>query len=773
MNILGLAIGIAGALLVALWLENMLSTDRFHEKQDRLYIMSNRDMYQGEKFAWSWTPKIMGPTLQEEYPEVESFTSYRSGFTFLIAHGEKKLMKQGSMVDPGFFDLFSFPIIAGDKRNLLKDAKSIVLTESFSKSLFGDENPIGKTVKIDSSDVMNVQAVLKDLPNNTSMDFDYLVSWEYGKQMNFVDSNWLNNTVSTYVLLKEGTSLPAFNKKVKLITQEHFKSDANPAGIKATLEVFAFPFGDSFLYNNGAGGTYKSGRIDTVKLISWVGIFILLVACINYMNLSTARSEKRAKEIAVRKVIGANRRGLIFQFLIESLLITFVSFVISIILLVLVLPAFNSLLGKNLSISFLDGATWLKMVAWVLFVGLFAGIYPAFIISSFKPLKGLKGKLNSYKGKLSFRSILVVMQFAIAIILIISTIIISKQIEYTKDRDQGYNQSNLLYTEFNGSLKKNYELIRQELLASNVVESVSKTYSPVTMRYSNSMGYRWTGATPDDLKVSFNRFSVDADLIKTFKMQLVSGREIDIYKFSTDSNAVMLTETAVKKMNLKNPLETEVIYGNRTYKVVGVIKDFIIDSPFQGINPMIIEGAKSFFSTIHYRMKENGNLADQLKIIEPIFKKYNPDYPFEFKFVDKEYETKFEFAQSIGTLSKVFAGLTIFISCLGLLALISYMAEIRTKEIAVRKVLGASFTQLTTLLSKDFLSLIIVSILIGSPIAWWVMNNWLNEYSYKIEIKWYYFLIAGLCSIVLCLLTIGYQTIKAAVANPVDSLRDE
>ena len=770
-NIIGLAIGMAGALLIALWLQNMLSMDRFHMKGDRLYVISNRDMNQGQMWAWVNTPKIMGPTLKKDFPDIEKFTRYDQFNNFLTTYNNKKIVSQVAFVDPGFFDMFSFPIVKGNKNKLLQNANSVVLTQKFAETLFGNSDPVGKTIKIDSVNLVTVDAVLQDLPNNTSMQFDYLLSWEYAKKIGYTDENWQNNSIETYVLLRETTQLEAFNNKIRLVSQNHINVGNNE--IRSTNEIFAFPYQDAYLYNKSVNGAYTAGRIQLVHLFTWIGSFILLVACINFMNLSTARSERRAKEVGVRKVVGADRKSLIAQFIVESVLISFAAMILAVGCIILILPAFNNLVEKNLHISLLSGSNWLFLIIFTIITGVLAGSYPAFFLSSFKPLKTLKGKLNSYKRGLSVRSILVILQFSIAIILTIATIIIFQQIQHTKDRDRGYDDNGLLVSSISGELEKNYLNLRNELLASNAVVSVSKNMSPVTDRYSNGMGFSWPGSSESDKKVSFNRFSTDADAVENLGFTLLSGRDIDIYKYKTDSNAMLLTETAVKSMRLQNPIG-QVIHGDREdWTVVGVIKDFIVDSPYGETLPMIIFGPKSWFTNIHYRLNPNNSTVNNLKTVADIFKKFNPDYPFEYKFIDKNFEAKFKETQSIGTLSMLFAVLTIFISCLGLFALIAYMAETRMKEIAVRKVLGASIGQLTSLLSVDFIKLVLMAILIASPIAWWVMDNWLQDYNYRIEIQWQYFAAAGLMAILISLATISFQTIKAALSNPVDSLRDE
>ncbi len=774
-NIIGLAIGMAGALMIILWLQNMLTMDRYHEKSDRLYVISNRDENNGDKYAWSATPKILGPSMKEAFPDIESYSRYSNFHLFLTTYGEKKIKSNLAFVDSGLFDMFSFSFLSGEKTGLLKDPNSIVLTEKKAKNLFGSENPIGKIIKIDSVNQVTVQAVIKDIPTNSSFSFEGLISWEYGKKIGFYDENWGNNSIKTFVLLKKGANLDNFNEKIKMFTRDHINADEilTQNSSKSTADIFAFPYRDSYLYNNGKGGVYESGRIDLVRLFGWIGGFILLVACVNFMNLSTAKSERRAKEVGVRKVIGANRRSLVFQFLTESILISIFSLVVSILIIIIALPYFNALVSKNLSISFLAASTWLYLLAFALLTGILAGAYPAFFLSAFKPVSTLKGKFKGGNKGFSLRSILVVFQFTLAIMLIIATVVVSRQIQHTKDRDQGYQGDGLIYTEIEGNIEKNYLNIKNDLLESQAVLSVSKNMSPITDYYASGQGIISKESTEQDKRINYLWFSSDADAIKNLGFTLLAGRDIDVYKFPTDSSAILVDESAVSSLKLENPIGSIIEGVGSKWTVVGVIKNFIMDSPADKNKPTIILGPNSWFDVIHYRLNPARPTSDNLKIVEEIFKKYNPEYPFSYHFIDKMFQDKFKETQAIGTISMLFAGLTIFISCLGLLALVAYMAETRMKEIAVRKVLGASAPQITSLLSLNFIKLIIISILIASPIAWWVMNNWLKDFEYRINIEWYYFVISGFTAIIISFATISYQSIKAALTNPVDSLRDE
>ena len=767
LNIMGLAIGMASTILIVLWLSNEVSMDRFYSHIDRLYVMNNRDNFSGQLQVWRTTPKILGPTIRQDYPEVEEMSRYGDN-NFLFTIGEKKITESGGYVDSSFFKLFDFPVVYGNVADALSGLNKVVLTESFARRLFGNENPVGKTVKIDSSDIFTVSAVMKDLPANTTFYFKYLMPWTYLAKLNDDDKYWGNNSISTYVLLKKNAGLSSFNQKVRDVTVNHTKGNDN-----ATTQVFATPVKDQYLYNKSENGQFVAGNLVTVRLFSAIAALILLIACINFMNLSTARSEKRAKEVGVRKVVGARKTALVTQFMVESIIIAFLSFLIAVVFVAIVLPFFNHLVGKKLSIPYGGWYFWSLSLLFILFTGVLAGSYPAFFLSSFSPVKVLKGTFRKANSKISPRSVLVVVQFTFAIVLIISTIIIAKQIHHIQNRDRGYNQDALVFSSMSGDIPQHYPLIRQELLSSGAVTSVTKSMSPITQQYSDGWGFSWPGSVPEDAKLDFTRFATDADFVKTMGVKLLQGRDIDIYHYPTDSSSMLLTESAVKAMRLSNPIGSLVKGDGRDWRVVGVVKDFIIASPTEKVNPMIVLGPHSWYTAVHYRLNPTRPVSDNLKTIEGIFKKYNPAYPFEYNFVDAEYARKFVSIQRTSELTTLFSALTIIISCLGLFGLAAYMAEARTKEIGIRKVLGASVAGIATLLSRDFLKLVIVALLIAVPIAWYAAYRWLLNFDYRISVPVWAFLLAGVLSIVIALLTVGFLSLRAASANPTKSLRSE
>ena len=773
-NIFGLAIGMASAVLILLWIQNELSHDKFHKKIDRIYTANNRDKFNGEQWAWSTTPNVLAPALKSAYPaDVEDVV--RSNFAnFLFTVGHKHLNVQGSFVDSGFLNVFSFPLLKGSAAEALNGNYNIVITQKLAIKLFGNDksgkNAMGKVIRIDSVDNFKVTGILKDLPNNTAFNFEYLLPWSYRLKAYGPDESWGNNSIQTYILLKPGISQKAFDAKIKNVTINHTTNTASPS----TTQVFTQPFGDQWLYSKSENGKYVGGRIEQVKLFGIIAAFILLIACINFMNLSTARSEKRAKEVGIRKVIGANKNSLVAQFIGESILLSFLAAILAIIIVELSLGSYNTLVGKELYIDFSNLYFWLAALAFILFTGLLAGSYPAFYLSSYEPVKVLKGTFKAAHALVTPRKVLVVLQFTFAIALIICTIIVERQIKYAQSRDTGYNKNKLVYTFIQGNNEKHYDLIKNELLSSGAAVAVTKSLSPITQRWSDSWGYNWPGSKPGDNKIDFVRFSSDADFVKTIGVQLKEGRDIDIKNYPGDSTAMLLNETAVKVMNLKNPVGTFITEDEgKKWQVVGVIKDFVFESPYQKVQQLMVQGPGSWFSVIHYKLSPHLATDKALQMARQIFDKYNPGYGFDYHFVDETYAQKFEEEKRIGTLAGLFAGLTVLISCLGLFGLATYMAENRIKEIGVRKVLGASVTSIATLLSKDFIKLVIISIVIASPIAWWSMNKWLATYDYRISISWWIFFGAGFLAVVIALLTVSFQAIKAAVANPVKSLRTE
>jgi ABC-type antimicrobial peptide transport system permease subunit len=759
----------ASAILILLWIQNEISHDRFHANIDRLYTVNNRDIVNGELAAWRTTPKPLGPAVKKDFPDVEDVVRVNdNSANFLLTAGDKRFSLHGEFVDTGFLSMFSFPLLEGNASTALNGINSIVLTKQLAIKLFGNEDAMGKTVRIDSVDNFTVTGVLKDLPNNTIFKFEYLLPWSYSIKNGSDEDNWGNNNNYTFVLLKPGVSQAAFDAKIKDITIKHTGPQE-----KFTTQVFTQPFGDRWLYGKSEKGNFVAGRIEKVKLFGIIALLILIIACINFVNLSTARSEKRGKEVGIRKVAGAQKSSLVVQFIGESIMLAFIAGSLAILIVQLILPSYNKLIETKLFIDFNNLYYWIFAIIFVLLTGLLAGIYPAFYLSSFKPVKVLKGTFKLSNSVVTPRKVLVVLQFTFAITLIICTIIIQNQINFAQNRDAGYSRNNLAFILEFGDAGKNYELIKDELLKSGAATAVAQTSAPMTETWGDSWGFSWPGSTEGDKRIDFNMFSADKDFAKTMNAKILQGRGIDIDTYKTDSTACLLNEAAVKIMRLKDPVGQNIKNGNSTLHVVGVLKDFILSTPYEPVQQMIICGPSFDYFIINMKLSASPTIAASLEKAATVFKKYNPQYPFNVRFYDSEYDLKFHDEKQTGTLAGLFAGLTIFIACLGLLGLATYMAHARVKEVGIRKVLGASVKNITTLLSKDFLKLVFISFLVASPVAWWLMHNWLASYSYRVNISWWVFATAGCISAVIACMTVSFQAIKAAIANPVKSLRTE
>ncbi|HRO47166.1 ABC transporter permease [Agriterribacter sp.] len=770
-NITGLAIGMAAAILILLWIYNQVSYDRFHANKDRIYEVWNRVPFDGNISCWNTVSQPTAEAIEKALPEVERAVRVKQSNNVLFTVGDKKLIRSGNFVDTGFLQVFSFPMLSGNPATALNDKPSVVLTEATAKSLFGDEDAMGKLIKMENADNYTVTGIVKDLPNNSRFRFEYLLPFSNLKYNEGQDLGWNDNSTPTYVLLKPNVDLAAAAVKIKVLKQQ-YSDEAKTM----KWELFLYPMSRWRLHSSFTNGVEDKGGLNTfVTLFGIIAGFILLIACINFMNLSTARSEKRAKEVGIRKVVGARKSGLIGQFIGESVLMAFIAGIVAVVLVQLSLPGYNQLIGKNLFINFGNIYTWLAFTGFVLFTGLLAGSYPAFFLSSFRPVKVLKGSFKKANALVTPRKVLVVLQYTFAIMLIICTIIVKQQIDYARDRETGYNKDNLVYHFMTGDIPKNYTLIKNELLASGIAKSITKTNSPLTERWSNGWGQNWEGKDPND-KTSFDRYLADEGLGTTAGLQFTEGRDFDLKKFPTDSTGLIVNESSLKIMKFKDPIGKTVSDLGIDWHIVGVVKDFILTNPYEPTRPILICGARSSFMTfqvIQIKLNGNNSTAQNLKKTEAIFKQYNPDYPFEIKFVDEVYAQKFNNEKTQGILAALFAGLTIFISCLGLFGLATSMAESRIKEIGVRKVLGASVTGITTLLSKDFVKLVIISFVIAAPLSYWGMHKWLQDYQYRISIQWWVFAIAGFLSVAIAILTVSYQAIKAALANPVKSLRTE
>jgi putative ABC transport system permease protein len=770
-NIFGLSTGMAFAMLIGLWIQNENSFDAFHKNKDHIALVMKNTLFNNQRNTQESSPLPLYYEMKSNFPEVKGATRVTWSESHSLVVGNKKFSKNGRYVDPDFLRMFSFPLIRGSISTALNDPNSIILTQSLGTALFGAEDPIGKAIKLDNQDEVHVTAITKDIPANSTLDFDFLAPYQFIMDHNeFVrnnKTNWQNNFLMNMVELKEGVSMEDFSKKIRLLNMQK-----DPILKNQTL--FLHPVNKWHLYNDFKDWENVGGKIEYVGLFSVIGIFVLLIACINFMNLSTARCETRMKEVGIRKTLGSRRIDLVIQFLAESLLTAFLAFLLSIGLVKLLLPYLSDIGFENIRFDLSKFS--LQCAAFILcaFTGLVSGSYPALYLSSFLPVRILKGFHAKGKGAVTFRKILVVSQFTISVGLIVCTVIVFQQIDHARSRSVGYNPNKLISIDASRDLGINYDVLKQDLLNGGYIESVAKASQPMTAVYNRWSDFTWEGKDPHE-DIALDAILTEWDFEKTVGLKMKQGRYFS-KEYKTDSNAVILNETALKIIGYTNPIGKTMKSGNRVMTIVGIFEDVLLSDPFKSITPLAIlfNGSKTDnVNNIFLRVKPTADLNKALVAIRPIFDKYNPSLPFEYRFTDEEFGKKFTTEYQAGKLAGIFAGLAIFISCLGLFGLTMFMAERRNREIGIRKVLGATIANVTLLLSKEFIWLVLVACLIASPLAFWFMKDWLHKYDYRINISWLIFAGAGIGAILIALLTVSFQAIKAAMANPVKSLRSE
>ncbi|MEO6330180.1 MAG: ABC transporter permease [Ginsengibacter sp.] len=783
LNIFGLAIGIACAALIFLWVEDEVNWDSFNAKKDRLYYVRENQKYETYTATFSSTPGLLGPAMEAEIPGVANTCRVTEGNAqLLFSVGDKSVYSGGRYAEASLFHMFTLPFIQGNANSAFKQLHSIVITEKAAKKFFGnDKNILGKTLRVDNKQDYVVTGVLKDIPENSSLQFEWVAPFEIWFQQSEWAHRWGSNCLSTYVELKPGVQQTSVNKILYNFIQQKFeKAGAPPEAIKSAARPFLFSMNDWRLYDDFDNGKQTGGgRIEYVRLFSIIAWIILLIACINFMNLSTARSEKRAREVGVRKVLGAGKKRLVMQFIGEALFMSVIAAITAVTIVSLTLPAFNTLVQKQLVSGFGNPLHISALLLITLICGLVAGSYPSLYLSSFNPVFVLKGiKLKTGSAAL-IRKGLVVAQFSISIILIISTIIIYQQIQHVKDRQLGFNKNNLLQIDMSGDMAKNYTPIKQDLLNTGFVKNVALS-DYVTIYNGNNTGELiWEGKT-SSAQVLISQRYVSPGFFNTSGITILEGRDItetDSAMFNKTVN-IVITRSLEKLMGRGSALGKTFHYEGDTddtiMQVVGVVNDYVYGDMYGKPDPVMFFYSKPQNTTEMYvRLKQSANTEASLTAIQNILKKNNPAYPVSYVFVDDQFNSMFTNEMLMSKLSRVFAALAIIISCLGLFGLAAYTAERRTKEIGIRKVLGASVSGITGLLSKDFLKLVFISCFIAFPFAWWMMHNWLQDYQYRIEISWWIFFIAGAVAIIIALLTVSFQAIKAAVANPVKSLRTE
>jgi ABC-type antimicrobial peptide transport system permease subunit len=772
-NILGLATGMAVAMLIAFWILDEVTYNNYHKNHARLaQVMTTFIDNDGSMATGPAVCMPIGNELRTKYgSDFKNVCMASWNFSHVLAVGEKKLVESGMWVEPNFPSMFTLKMIKGT--NGLNDPSSILLCQSLAKRLFGNSDPINKMVKLDNKDSYKVAGVYEDLPRNTSRyETKLLLPWK--KYITTEDwlknaaTQWNNHSWQAYVQLADNVSMDKETEKIKNVVMAH-----KVAATDGKEQAYLFPMDKWRLYSDFKDGKPAGGRIQFIWLFTIIGVFVLLLACINFMNLSTARSEKRAKEVGIRKTVGSVRSQLIRQFLSESVLVAFISFIFSILLAALLMPLFNKLADKDIGVPWGSAVFWVLALVFTFITGLISGSYPAFYLSKFEPIKVLKGTFRVGKYASLPRKILVVIQFTFSIALIIGTIIVFKQIQFAKDRPVNYRSEGLITVNMSTpDLYGHYDAIRTALLSTGVVDNMAESSSPTTNVYSNQIGFNWQGKDPNTLP-SFGTISVTADFGKTIGWKIKEGRDFS-KDFGTDSMAMILNESAVKLVGMKQDIVGQTIqFNDKDFHVIGVIKDMIMESPYEPVKPTIFFNDPTWVGTITIAIKKGVPVKDALHKIETVFKRFNPGAPFDYTFNDEDYAKKFDDQQRLGKLATFFTILAIFISCLGLFGLASFVAEQRKKEIGVRKVLGASTYNLWRLLSKEFALLVMISCFIAIPLAWYYLNNWLHQYDYRTTISYWIFIFSGIGALAITLITVSFQAIKAALANPVESLRSE
>ncbi len=774
-NIGGLAIGMTVAMLLGLWVHSEISYDKNFENLDHIAQVIQHRTIGDDIQTWYTMPFPMGDELELNHKHHFKHV-VKSSYTnpFNLEYKGEKFLKSGDIIQSHGIEMLAPKMLHGNWK-ALEENNSIILNRSLSKTIFGSENPIGKTITFENEFPLKVTGIFEDFPEHSSYSISkYFVSWDIYLKVNEwvknIGNPWGNNSFLLMVQKKSDKSFAEIRSKMKDVLLNKVKDDQGAFTSRPQLDFL--PLKDWYLNASYTNGVQNGGRLQYVWLFGLIGIFVLLLACINFMNLSTARSEKRAKEVGVRKAIGSKRSQLIYQFFMESILVSVIAFILSLSLVQLILPWFNEIADKTISLSWNYPLFWIGGLGFALFTGLLAGSYPALYLSSFNAIKALKGTFRIGRFATIPRKILVVIQFSVSIALIVGTVLVYQQIQYGQDRPLGYAQNNLVYLRMNeGNIRPKYQVIEQELKASKAVTEMAFSTAPVTRVWSTNGGLNWTGKDPD-LGTDFPFTGVSHDYGKTVGWEFIKGRDFDINK-STDSTAIVVNEAAIRFMQLENPIGEVIDLGDEKLTIIGVTKDMVIESPYRPIRPhyYYIPGDRG--RIVHLKLNPDFAAKDAIRQIETTVKEHIPKARMAIKFVDEDYNKKFHSENRVATLSGIFSLLAIFISCLGLFGLASYMAERRNKEISIRKILGASILNLWGMLSKDFVFLVLISFLIAIPIAYYFMYGWLENYEYRIDISWKVFVFSGIGALMLTLCTVSFQAIKAATANPVNALKQE
>jgi len=770
-NVIGLAIGLAACLMLLLYVSYEWNFDKQAKNSDNVYMAMTNVPGEGNKIAHTFngSTTALGPLLKQNLPEAKYVARMDYGKKSLIANGQNSFKKDSKFAEPDILKMYDYQFIAGDPKTALNNPLSVILTESTAKILFGTTDVLNKSVRYQDQENLNITGVIKDLPENSSNRFDFLMPWSFYEIVDdsAKDLNWNNYSFVTMVSLNPDANIDLVNRKVEALVKANTPQNAQ------SQPHFLYQASKLHLFGKFENGKNVGGDIEQIYLFVGLAFGILLIACINFMNMATAKSEKRAKEVGIKKTIGANRSSLIFQFLTESMVLTLVAIIVAIALLEICLPAFNKLLNINLGIAYFNAVSWIGILGIVLATGLIAGSYPAFYLSSFNPIQTLKRKISSNGFfNISLRQVLVVGQFCFAIILIISTLVIYRQIQYIKNKPVGFDVNALIEIPQEGELKTKFDLFKTEMLKSGAVTSMYQSSVSLSHRGRNFMDIKWDGMTKPENTVMFNQVATSYDFIKTNGIKLLQGRDFS-KNFASDTSALMVSASAVKVFGYKNPIGKNVmVFGSKAH-IVGVFDDYVWDSPYKSNNPQIVYLTSGQTGTITMRLNAANSIQSNIEAIGKISKMFNPAYPTEITFINSLYQEKYKAEKTLGVLSNLFGGLAIFVSCLGLFGLVAYSAEQRTKEFGVRKVLGATLFNLMQLLSLSFIKMIVVSIIISVPLSYYLMNKWLMNFEFHTEISWWIIPVAGFGTLLMALITVSFQAYKSAKANPVDALKYE
>jgi ABC-type antimicrobial peptide transport system permease subunit len=779
-NIGGLAVGMAVAMLIGLWIKDELSFNKTYPKYDRLAQLIREETVNGEKYIADNNnnfPIPLAAELRDNYGSYfKNVALVSDNNEHILSSGEFQFSRRGIFAEPGFTEMFTMKMLSGTSSNS-NDPNSILINASLANSLFGKKEAVGKIIKIDNFQSIKVVGVFEDLPYNSRFsDVSFLCPWSYlintSNYVKGIKDDWGNSSFKIFTETVPGVSMKTISARIREIYWARIKNE-QPNSNNFSVALLLHPMKNWHLRSEWKNGVQAGGRIQMVWMFAAIGIFVLLLACINFMNLSTARSEKRAREVGVRKAIGSLRGQLVKQFLSESFVVVIFAFVVAIGLVIISLNGFNQIADKRIDFPFSSPWFWIASVAFIFITSFISGSYPAFYLSSFRPVKVLKGTFRVGSFAALPRRIMVALQFTISISLIIGTIVVYRQIKHGQDRPIGYDRSRLISINMNTpDLFGKYDVLRNELLGSGGAVGFAQSTSTTTHINDFDGRFEWEGKDPALPQMSFAVAAVTVDFGKTIGWQFADGRDFS-RAFAGDSAGIVVNEAALKFMNLKNPVGKTLKWAGKQYTIIGVIKDMITESPYAQVQQGAFIMIPGVGPNILVKLNPKLSMATAISRIEPIFRKLNPASPFEYKFIDEEYGRKFASEQRIGTLAGLFAALAIFISCLGIFGLASFVAEQRTREIGVRKILGASVLNLWGLLSKEFIILVAIAFVLASPIAWYFMHEWLQQYQYRTEVSWWIFAVTACSVLVITLLTVSYQSVKAAMTNPVKSLRTE